>query len=95
MGDAMTMVQIDVANNLFSIILSILLIVGILVGAVAWFIRLESKVLFHNEKIVAIDILVEQRRLEQKVQAEKMWDKLNEVLASVTRVEERLASRGS
>lgn len=37
-------ISIDVANNLFSIILSVLTIVGILIAFVAWFIRLESKV---------------------------------------------------
>lgn len=44
-----TVVSIDVANNLFSIILSVLLILGILIGAVAWFIRLESEVKFLKE----------------------------------------------
>lgn len=91
----MNMVQIDVANNLFSIVLSILLILGILVGFVAWFIRLESKVMVHNERIAQLDLLVETRRLEQRSQDEKMWTKLNEVFAAVTRVEARLEARGN
>lgn len=41
-----TVVSIDLANNFFNIVLSVLTILGIMIGAVAWFIRLESEVKF-------------------------------------------------
>lgn len=40
----MTMVTVDLANNIVGLIIGILTLAGILIGFVAWFIRLESKV---------------------------------------------------
>ncbi len=39
-------ISIDLANNLASIAYSILTVIGIIIGFVAWFIRLESKVTY-------------------------------------------------
>lgn len=65
-----SVVNIDIANNLFSIALSVLTIIGILIGFVGWFIRLESKVQY-----------LEKDHIEHKAistaKDETMWEKID------------------
>jgi sensor domain CHASE-containing protein len=69
------MVKIDVANNLFTIILSLLGIISVFVGFVAWFIRLESKVQYlqkdheENKQVIYAKLDTMQVTLNQLLQA--------------------------
>lgn len=72
----MNVITIDLANNIVSLIGGILAVVLVLIGCVAWFIRLESKVTYlekdHGE------VKSSQQALNQSIQTT-----LNQVLIAL------------
>ena len=72
----MSMVTIDIANNFVSLLIGILTLGGVIVGFVAWFIRLESKVTYlekdHGDN-----------KTQQKTMNETIQATLNQVLIAI------------
>jgi len=71
-----TVVNIDVANNLVSIILSIVTLLGIFAGFIAWNIRLESKVQYLEKDY-------DKHKLDTAKKDEVMWEKMDSIQASL------------
>lgn len=101
---ASTVVSIDIANNVFSIALSVLIILGILIGFVAWFIRLESKVNYlekdHSDHKVEINASQEELKKESQHRDKAIWDKMetfqssmNQLLQAIGELKGKLSNR--
>lgn len=71
-----SMVTIDIANNFVSLLLGVLSVIGVFIGFVAWFIRLESKVTYLEKDYG--DNKVKQGSMNETIQAT-----LNQVLISL------------
>lgn len=83
----------ELANNFLSMVLAILTVLVILVGIVAWFIRLESKVQYLEKDY-------NRHQDDQDEKYKTMWAKvdavqsaLNSVLQAIGRVEGKLESK--
>lgn len=98
------MVTVDLANNLMSIILSALLVIGIFISFVAWFIRLESKVQYLEKDHVDHKEEVEKNNASYKIEShardKAIWEKfeaiqkgMNQILQTLGNIEGRLDSR--
>jgi hypothetical protein len=88
----MLMVQLDIANNVAALVGSLIGIVLTLVGLVAWFIRLESKVMYLEKDL-------ETEKKHNTDRNEVMWSKmdavqgsLHTVLQGIGKIEGRLES---
>lgn len=73
------MISIDIAHNLTEIIVGLFAIIGTLIGFIAWFIRLESKVLYLEK---------DHEKREKAVQAkdDAFWAKMDTMQATLNQV---------
>lgn len=85
-----TVIAIDVANNFFSIILAILSILGILVGVIFWFARLESMSKANEKAIIALELASAEKWTEHKTEVaakdKVMWEKIDTLQSSMNQV---------
>ena len=83
-------VTIDLANNFASIIVSILSIIGVAIGFVAWFIRLESKVTYLEKDHLQHKAEVARRDEATIVKLDTMQVTLNKVLQIIGELKGRI-----
>lgn len=83
-------VTIDLANNFASIIVSILSIIGVAIGFVAWFIRLESKVTYLEKDHLQHKAEVARRDEATIVKLDTMQITLNKVLQIIGELKGRI-----
>lgn len=86
----MSTVTIDLANNFASIIVSILSIIGVAIGFVAWFIRLESKVTYLEKDHLQHKAEVARRDEATIVKLDTMQVTLNKVLQIIGELKGRI-----
>ena len=83
-------VSIDLANNLASIIVSILSVIAVAIGFVAWFIRLESKVTYLEKDHIQHKAEVARRDEATIVKQDTMQVTLNKVLQIIGELKGRI-----
>ena len=77
----------DIANNLANFLVAILTIAGVVIGIIAWFIRLESEVRHTKENMkmfmTAHNLKIEEIKNDHKHELGVLWEKIDDVQKSV------------
>lgn len=82
--------MLDVTNNLTMIVFSVVSTLALIIGFIAWFIRLESKVLYleknHEENKSAINEEIEKHKKETADSMRIFWTKLDSLQLTLNQV---------
>lgn len=89
----------DLANNIVSMVVGLFILIGVFIGFVAWFIRLESEVKYLKQRISEYEVEKATHKKDTEAALEAIWKKLetvqegmNKLLAAISKMEGKMES---